>query len=132
LAEVVGRGFFFSRPAAARRRYCRKAYLCELDPVYCDRIIRRWQIYAKDDGLLESTGESFAEVAENRKDNNTSQMADDSHLGHGWAGGTSSSGSSTSPPPDSDDHLVCWLPPFHPAYVGVSASAGVQPVPAAE
>jgi DNA modification methylase len=27
----------------------RRAYLCEIDPVYCDRIIRRWQAYAKDD-----------------------------------------------------------------------------------
>ncbi|WP_370321917.1 site-specific DNA-methyltransferase [Oricola sp.] len=27
----------------------RHAYLCELDPVYCDRIIRRWEAYAKDD-----------------------------------------------------------------------------------
>ena len=24
-------------------------YLCELDPIYCDRIIRRWEAYAKDD-----------------------------------------------------------------------------------
>jgi DNA modification methylase len=27
----------------------RRAYVCELDPVYCDRIIRRWEIYAKDE-----------------------------------------------------------------------------------
>lgn len=27
----------------------RRAYLCELDPVYRDRIIRRWEAYAKDD-----------------------------------------------------------------------------------
>ncbi len=27
----------------------RRGFLCELDPVYCDRIIRRWEIYAKDD-----------------------------------------------------------------------------------
>ncbi len=27
----------------------RRGYLCELDPVYCDRIIRRWEEYAKDD-----------------------------------------------------------------------------------
>lgn len=27
----------------------RRAFLCELDPVYCDRIIRRWEAYAKDD-----------------------------------------------------------------------------------
>jgi DNA modification methylase len=27
----------------------RRAYLCEYDPQYCDRIIRRWESYAKDD-----------------------------------------------------------------------------------
>jgi DNA modification methylase len=27
----------------------RRAYLCELDPTYCDRIIQRWEAYAKDD-----------------------------------------------------------------------------------
>ncbi len=27
----------------------RRAFLCELDPVYCDRIIRRWEIYARDE-----------------------------------------------------------------------------------
>ncbi|MEZ5920054.1 MAG: DNA methyltransferase [Parvularculaceae bacterium] len=27
----------------------RRAYLVELDPIYCDRIIQRWEIYAKDD-----------------------------------------------------------------------------------
>lgn len=26
----------------------RRAFLCELDPIYCDRIIRRWEAYAKD------------------------------------------------------------------------------------
>jgi DNA modification methylase len=27
----------------------RRAFLCELEPVYCDRILRRWETYAKDD-----------------------------------------------------------------------------------
>ena len=27
----------------------RRAYLCELDPVYCDRILSRWETYAKDE-----------------------------------------------------------------------------------
>ncbi len=27
-----------------------------LDPLYCDRIIRRWQVYGKDDAILEATG----------------------------------------------------------------------------
>ena len=33
----------------AAHKTCRRAYLCELDPVYCDRIIHRWELYAKDD-----------------------------------------------------------------------------------
>ena len=27
----------------------RKARLCELDPIYCDRVLARWEAYAKDD-----------------------------------------------------------------------------------
>jgi hypothetical protein len=27
----------------------RRAYLCEIDPVYCDRIIARWERFARDD-----------------------------------------------------------------------------------
>jgi DNA modification methylase len=27
----------------------RRGYLCELDPEYCDRILARWQAFAKDD-----------------------------------------------------------------------------------
>ena len=27
----------------------RRARLCELDPIYCDRVLARWEAYAKDD-----------------------------------------------------------------------------------
>jgi DNA modification methylase len=37
----------------------RRGYLCELDPVYCDRIIRRWEAYAKDDAELFACGLDF-------------------------------------------------------------------------
>jgi hypothetical protein len=30
--------------------------LCELDPVYCDRILQRWEIFAKDDAELVACG----------------------------------------------------------------------------
>jgi DNA modification methylase len=30
----------------------RRAYLCELDPGYCDTILRRWETYAKDEAEL--------------------------------------------------------------------------------
>jgi DNA modification methylase len=34
----------------------RRACLCELDPIYCDRIIQRWQDYAKDEAELIACG----------------------------------------------------------------------------
>ena len=34
----------------------RRAYLCEVDPIYCDRIIARWEAYAKDDAELIACG----------------------------------------------------------------------------
>ena len=41
----------------------RRARLVELDPVYCDRIIRRWQSYAKDDAVLASNEATFDDLA---------------------------------------------------------------------
>lgn len=38
----------------------RRGYLVEIDPVYCDRIIRRWENYAKDDAELMSRREEFS------------------------------------------------------------------------
>lgn len=34
----------------------RRAFLCEIDPIYCDRIIRRWEKFAKDDAEKLSSG----------------------------------------------------------------------------
>ena len=34
----------------------RRARLCELDPVYCDRILQRWELFAKDDAELMACG----------------------------------------------------------------------------
>ncbi|MEP6826728.1 MAG: DNA methyltransferase [Aestuariivirga sp.] len=39
----------------------RRGFLCELDPAYCDVIVRRYQTFAKDDAILVSPGETFAE-----------------------------------------------------------------------
>jgi DNA modification methylase len=36
----------------------RRGYLCELDPIYCDRIIQRWETYAKDEAELVACGAS--------------------------------------------------------------------------
>ena len=45
----------------------RRGYLMELDPLYCDCSLRRWEAYAKDDAVLEGTGQTFAEVAKERQ-----------------------------------------------------------------
>jgi DNA modification methylase len=42
----------------------RRAFLCELDPLYCDRIIRRWEAYAKDEAELVLCGLPAPERAE--------------------------------------------------------------------
>jgi DNA modification methylase len=34
----------------------RRAYLCEIDPVYCDRTIARWEKHAKDEAVLIACG----------------------------------------------------------------------------
>jgi DNA methylase len=36
----------------------RRARLCELDPIYCDRILQRWERFAKDDAELVTRQES--------------------------------------------------------------------------
>jgi DNA modification methylase len=45
----------------------RQARLIELDPVYVDRIIRRWEEYAKDEAVLAATGQDFARAARERE-----------------------------------------------------------------
>jgi undecaprenyl-diphosphatase len=45
-----------------------RARLIELDPVYVERIIRRWQAYANDDAILAETGERFDKVSRERRE----------------------------------------------------------------
>jgi DNA modification methylase len=40
----------------AAHKTSRRARLCELDPVYCDRILQRWEVFAKDDAELIACG----------------------------------------------------------------------------
>lgn len=44
----------------------RVSRLMELDPKYCDAIVTRWQNYTGKQATLESTGQTFAEVANGR------------------------------------------------------------------
>jgi DNA modification methylase len=45
----------------------RRGYLMELDPVYCDCIIRRWQAFARDDAVLAGTDKTFTQAATARQ-----------------------------------------------------------------
>jgi DNA modification methylase len=47
----------------AAQRSNRNAYLMELDPKYVDVIIKRWQDFTGKEATLESTGQTFNEVA---------------------------------------------------------------------
>ena len=40
----------------------RIAYLMELDPKYCDVIIKRWQDYTGKEAVLESSGDKFNDM----------------------------------------------------------------------
>lgn len=45
----------------------RRGFLCELDPLYCDRTIRRWQTHAKDDAVLAATENTFEDLTRSRR-----------------------------------------------------------------
>ena len=112
----------------------RRGYLCELDPVYCDRIIRRWQAYAKDDAVLEETGRSFEEMAaKRRRPDDRLEPADRATVSaKPAADGNGSSQVSVNLDLDAEDHLVCWLPPFHPVLAKGDGTAGLPSRHAAE
>jgi hypothetical protein len=50
----------------ACERTGRVARLMEIDPRYCDAIVRRWQEFTGKQALMEATGQSFEAVARDR------------------------------------------------------------------
>ena len=63
-SDVVFDGFGGSSSTLlAAHETGRKTRLVEIDPVYVDRTIRRWQQLSHDDAVLVTTGESFAKRA---------------------------------------------------------------------
>ena len=48
----------------AAERIGRRAYGLEIDPLYVDVSLRRWQAFAGRDAILEATGQTFDEIAE--------------------------------------------------------------------
>ena len=51
---------------AAAEQTGRRAFLMEVDPLYCDVIVDRWQRLADAEARLEGSGETFAAVREER------------------------------------------------------------------
>ena len=47
----------------AAERVGRRGYGLEIDPLYVDAAIRRWQDFTRRDAILKATGQTFDEVA---------------------------------------------------------------------
>ena len=50
----------------AAQKTGRRARLVEMEPIYVDRILRRWQTHARDDAVLLATGQRFDDLAVER------------------------------------------------------------------
>ncbi len=62
--EIVMDGFLGSGSTLlAAERVGRICYGIEIDPLYVDVVIRRWQHYTGDQATLQSTGKTYDEVA---------------------------------------------------------------------
>jgi hypothetical protein len=75
----------------------RRARLCELDPIYCDRILHRWEVFAKDDAERIASGLPKRRTAEGVRCGSGDRRE---------AGETAATGASSAAPRPTDD-----LPP---------------------
>jgi DNA modification methylase len=50
----------------AAEKVGRRAYGLEIDPLYVDAAVKRWQDFTKRDAILKATGQTFDEVAAER------------------------------------------------------------------
>lgn len=66
----------------AAQKTGRRARAIEIDPLYCDTAIKRWQSFASDDAILLATGETFEQVSVRRR-------SEQSGSGNNEAAGTS-------------------------------------------
>ena len=67
----------------ACQRRGRKCRLMEIDPVYADVIVRRWEAYSGQRAVLNSDGRSFEEVAEQRGQKESDGPAQDGGVTRG-------------------------------------------------
>jgi hypothetical protein len=58
----------------AAEKVGRRGYGVEIDPVYADVTIRRWQAFTGRDAVLEGSGKTYAEVAARRSADRHSSM----------------------------------------------------------
>jgi DNA modification methylase len=55
----------------AAEKIGRRAYGLEIDPLYVDVAVKRWQDFTKRDAILKATGQTFDEVAAARTTTNS-------------------------------------------------------------
>jgi DNA modification methylase len=67
----------------ACHRRARKCRLMEIDPLYADVIVRRWEAYTGQSAALSSDGRSFKEVAEQRGQKKSDGPAQDKGVARG-------------------------------------------------
>jgi DNA modification methylase len=65
--DIVLDPFFSGTTILAAEKVGRRGYGMELDPLYVDASVRRWQAFTRRDAILKATGQTFNEVAAARR-----------------------------------------------------------------